>query len=81
MNNLRVARAAYALLLAFGYFNWMRIYLKLPQRIAGTSGTMERRMDGLPKMAFCGQRSSLWRFSRLLRWVYHVWLLPFPAIA
>lgn len=42
MNNLRVARAAYALLLAFGYFNWMRIYPKLPQRIAvhfGYDGT------------------------------------------
>lgn len=42
MNNLRVARAVYALLLAFGYFNWMRIYPKLPQRIAvhfGYDGT------------------------------------------
>jgi Protein of unknown function (DUF1648) len=34
MDNLRVARAVYALLLAFGYFDWMRIYPKLPQRIA-----------------------------------------------
>lgn len=34
MNNLRVARAVYALLLAFGYFNWMRIYPRLPQSIA-----------------------------------------------
>lgn len=42
MNNLRVARAVYVLVLAFGYFNWMRIYPKLPQRIAvhfGYDGT------------------------------------------
>lgn len=34
MNNLRVARAVYVLLLAFGYFNWMWTYPKLPQKIA-----------------------------------------------
>ena len=42
MNNLRVARAVYVLVLAFGYFNCMRIYPKLPQRIAvhfGYDGT------------------------------------------
>ena len=42
MNNLRVARVVYALLLAFGYFDWMRIYPRLPQRIAvhfGYDGT------------------------------------------
>jgi hypothetical protein len=42
MNHLGVARAVYALLLTFGCFNWMRIYPKLPQRIAvhfGYDGT------------------------------------------
>lgn len=34
MNNPRLARVVYLLLLAFAYFNWLLTYSKLPQRIA-----------------------------------------------
>ena len=49
MNHLRVARAVYALLLTFGCFNWMRIYPKLPQRIAVHFGYDGTRNGWAPK--------------------------------